>query len=647
MPGPIVHLIVQQRLAAHLRQNAILMGLPTDLADLLDAEPCSPYSGFGSMGPDFLFFSMREYGSIIGNFTNFIFDAYDALEPYIKLYKDAIEPIVDAINSVATSIDNALFAGLFGDLRALSAAINTTAITAIGTNITNRVDIFYAFYPKVQAGAAEKDWYWFDFLHYRRTGKFCDRLWEIAMGARDDDLRRYVLGYASHIGTDVVGHPFVNSIVGGPYRMHWKRHKLVENWIDAYARTKFPDSPGTKGCLNLTGDDTYVANAINGSHYYRLCAFPEGKLPHKLGDMILKAMDDIYTGGDHPVTFSFDDLDDTYRLWLKWFERVTTFGSMHPPPPVPPPGSAALALVNNLLSGLPSFPGGGGGGGGGGFSIRNILAAVLSFVQWLGNTVNYIASWTITNIGQIAALPITEALALLKWLVYQLHKGVYQIYDNLRWSLVLGGYFFPEPQDLTKEPWGRALLNTSFVGQLGGFGAADYCAYPHKQVEHYLTDPNTLKSTEHHLRYPTTPVELPFTESMPQPMYGVFPDAFISGTFAFNPVIDQLDNCIKPYDLNVSNGRSTPDDCIENRSGDPLHTHEIAQDTWNTPQFGNAMNFSARLILRYLDTPATMTMPDFNLDGDRGYAWKAWRAEDPTNIEANNPVPIENDRYLN
>jgi hypothetical protein len=630
MPGPIVHLIVQQRLAGRLRRREIELNRPPTLADLLAKDQCSPYAGFGSMGPDFLFFSTREYGSAIGDLTNYIFKAYDALEPFIDFYEDHIEPVIDAAEDAITAVDQALFNGIFTDLSNLSAALSTTAITAVGSVVTSHVDLFYGFRPKIQEGAAEKDWYWFDFLHYRRTGQFCSRMWQLAEQANDDDLRRYVLGYTSHIGTDVVGHPFVNSVVGGPYRMHSKRHKLVENWIDAYARNVFPDGPKTKGCLNLTGDDTYVANAINGSYYYRLCAFPDEKLPPKLGEMMLKAMADVYGGMAHPPDFSFDDLDDTYRLWLMWFRRATSFGSMHPPTPVPPPGSAAAALVSDYVGGLPSFPGGGsGGGGGGGFSILDIFAAIVGFVEWLGELVKYTIDWIITHVVDIFLLPITEALALLKWLIYQIHKGLYQIYDNLRWTLVLGGYFFPEPQDLSKEPWRRALLNTSFTALTGG-GSANFCFYPRKQVDHDLT------STEHHLVFPTTPAELPYAEPMPKELYGTFPEQFIAGSFPFDPAIKSLYEAKGPYNLAFYGDPAKPANCASPTSATFDWTHELDAATWNTPQFGSAIDFSARLIATRLEK-----LPNFNLDGDRGYAWQTWRAKDPADIELNNPVPVE------
>ena len=91
-------------------------------------------------------------------------------------------------------------------------------------------------------------------------------MWKLA--GSDDDLKRYVLGYVSHIGTDVVGHPFVNAVTGGPYRMHWKR--------TSSSRT---GSTGTRGrpirtarrrCVPqpLAAEDTYLQPRL-GSYYYR------------------------------------------------------------------------------------------------------------------------------------------------------------------------------------------------------------------------------------------------------------------------------------------------------------------------------------------------------------------------------------------
>lgn len=607
MPGPIVHLVVQQRLSSYLRELGGEQG--RHYADILDADPCSPFAGFGSMGPDFLFFSLKEYQTPLDEFVNFLFEVYDALEPLITFYEDTIEPVVTTIEDAINAVDQALFQGLFGQIGDTAELLSTTALTAAAVVLTDNVDLFYPFYPKIQEGAPETDWYWFDFLHYRRTGRFASTMWKMAGG--DDDLRRYVLGYASHIGTDVVGHPFVNTITGGPYRTHWHRHKLVENWIDAYARNHYPDSATIQACLNLGPDDAYVSNAIAGSYYYRLTELPGGKMPDKLGTLLADAMQSTYQGMDHPVFLSPADLDSTYRLWLMWFKRVTSIGDAQKPTPVPPPGAATAALINDYVSGFPSFPGGGGGSPPSGFNILDIFAAIAAFVKWLIESIVYTVGWIITHTVEILTLLPTEALALVKWLLYQIQKGIWEIYDNLRFALVLGGYFFPEPRDLAKSPWGQAFINTASVSLTGG-PAANFMVYPRKQESHGLGGP-----MEHHLLYPGVIQELNHAEPMPMPFHGVNPEVFISDWHTYDPAIEALYDCRAPY------------------GGDVRFTHFVDSNTWRTPQLGSALGFSARLISQRLED-----LPNFNLDGDRGYGWKTWRALDPKNIETNNPVDV-------
>jgi hypothetical protein len=605
MPGPIVHLIVEQQLARQLLRFKT-QGKP--FSDLLNADKCSPYAGFGSMGPDFLFFSLKEYGTPLDDLVNFIFGVYDAFQPIIDFYEENIEPVVDDLEDAIAAVDDALFQGLFQQIKATASAASTTLMNAVAVVVTSEIDLFYPFYPKIQKGAPETDWYWVDFLHYRRTGRFTSEMWKLA-GA-DKDLQRYVLGYTSHIGSDVVGHPFVNAVVGGPYRMHWKRHKFVENWIDAYSRNHYPDSPDTISCLSLGEDDTYLAKAVSGSYYYRLTEFPDAKLPDKLAELFAKALETTYGDIDHPVSMSPDDIDTTYRLWQMWFERTTSIGDAVKPTPVPPPGGAAITLITDLLSGFPSPPGLPGPGGGG-FSVLDIFAAMFAFAKWLVDTLTYLVDWIIDHAIDIVTLPYTEALALLKWLLYQVQKAIYEIYDILRFLLVLQGYIFPEPRDLVKWPWGQATVNTAFAHLAGG-PPASFAQYPRKQVAH-----GRFGTTEHHLVYPGTLQELPAAEPAPLSFHGVFPPAFITQNYPFSPVIEGLYACDTPYGSTAS------------------ASDFIDSNTWSTAQLGSALGFSARLIAFKLGD-----LPNFNLDGDRGYGWKTWRADDPVNIDTNNPVPV-------
>jgi hypothetical protein len=582
-----------------------------ELAGILRDDPCSPYTGFGSMGPDFLFFSVREYGTAISDLVNFIFRVYDALDPLIDFYEENIEPIEDALEDAILTADEVLFGGLFQQLKATTDLMKTTALTTVGTVVTAHADLFFGFYPKLQQGAPETDWYWLDFLHYRRTGNFASEMWRLARG--DPDLERYVLGYASHIATDVVGHAFVNAVTGGPFRTHWHRHKLVENWIDAYARNHYPDTRRTLKCLQLEDDDHHVANAISGSYYYRLVEFPDGRLPDKLKQLFARALDNTYTGIPHPVMLGEPDLDSAYRLFLEWFERATTIGDARKPTPVPPPGAAVAALFSGYVSGIPPFPGPPSPGGGG-FSVLDILAAILGFAAWVADVLGYTLDWIIDHAGDIVSLPYTEALALLKWLLYQIQKAIWEIYDNLRFLMVLGAYFFPEPGDLAKMPWGQALLNTKFTHLTGG-AVHDFYTYPRAQEAHAFTG-----TTDHHLVYPWTTREKEHAEPAPLPFHGVYPEAFISQSHPYSAFIENLYACTRPY------------------GGGLDATHVVDARTWHTAQFGNAMEFSARLIVQRLDN-----LPNFNLDADRGYGWKSWEAapipDSPLVVEPNPGIP--------
>ena len=171
------------------------------------------------------------------------------------------------------------------------------------------------------------------------------------------------------------------------------------------------------------------------------------------------------------------------------------------------------------MSGFPPFPGGGGspgGGGGGGFSLADIFAAILGFVQWLIDTLIYITDWIINHFTEILTLPIVEALAMVKWLIYQIQKGIFQIYDDLRFMLVLAGFLFPEPRDLDVAPWGTALINTGAVHLTGGISPT-FNNYPRKW-------PVRGVSQEYHLVYPDRLRERPHAEPMPKPMHSHNPE---------------------------------------------------------------------------------------------------------------------------
>lgn len=83
-----------------------------------------------------------------------------------------------------------------------------------------------------------KAWRTRDFLHWKKTGLFVRKLLDKAEETSDPDLRSrlqaYAWGYLVSYACKVCGSPFVNSIVGGPFRTQWWRQRFVRNYIDAW-----------------------------------------------------------------------------------------------------------------------------------------------------------------------------------------------------------------------------------------------------------------------------------------------------------------------------------------------------------------------------------------------------------------------------
>ncbi len=61
--------------------------------------------------------------------------------------------------------------------------------------------------------------------------------------------KAFALGWLCHLAGSVTAEPFVNNIVGGPYRTHWWRNRLAQNFIDSWV-FGFAETPG-----QMTGDE--------------------------------------------------------------------------------------------------------------------------------------------------------------------------------------------------------------------------------------------------------------------------------------------------------------------------------------------------------------------------------------------------------
>lgn len=554
MPSYGIHLIILDEAETKLRTSG-----HAGAADILAQHP--DHAALGAMGPDLYFFA-PDMAPFVKTFVDFIFDVYEVLEPFIDFYDDYIAPIESAIS---TGVDW-LTGGLWDSVKKTITMIEGDVMALMTKLMITNIDLFQYFEPNMNKGKLEEDWFWIEMGHGRRTGQFGRNLLDLAGG--DDELKAYGYGYLTHIIGDVVGHPFVNQITGGPFRTHWHRHHLVENYMDVWAW------------------DDYKGADILSSHLDQRMYFGSGDLPKNLTKMIDTAFRKTYRDAPPHIPsrigpqhyLSPGDIEHTYTLFRKYLEMATSRGIMSLPKPVPP---ALIPGLGSLFSSPPSSS------GGGSFS----WSALWNWIKWLFEQAFKILTLPIHILASLATYQIRYLLYLLQMLLYQAYKA-------MREALVLGGYVMCEPADLTSNyaldftRQRSPAPSNRWNNPAAGFPLEEY--------------PYTVK-LQHQIDYPPSVhpanVEFFMTESSPYPA-GSRPDWFIDKA-PHNPAADALATAKSPSE-----------------------TQGIDKSTLlaGKGQLGNAVDWCGGLIGKADTTKLTaIDLPDWNLDADRGYGWKSWK----------------------
>ena len=236
MPTAGTHITLIERLALD-PQFTPLLGDP--LADETDPAGLQMrYAKLGAIGPD-LFYALMDYGGEMQDLVNFFAKYSGAVECMGHAMHDleafgtkvSSDVTFGASNAAKQTLDE-----IGGVVKNTMAIVKEMAVVVV----TDSYNFFTIFEAKRQKDKARTEWFWADYLHYVRSGRFVSALFE---GAGDDpNLRAYAYGYLSHYVTDVIGHPFVNQVVGAPFRMYWQRHHLVENFMDGYVWDRWHDA---------------------------------------------------------------------------------------------------------------------------------------------------------------------------------------------------------------------------------------------------------------------------------------------------------------------------------------------------------------------------------------------------------------------
>ena len=559
--------------------------------------------------------------------------------------------------------------------------------------ITKQYDIFGLLSSGVPQGFDEQTFFWSDMLHYRKTYEFAHELWT---SATTDQQRAFALGWMTHLATDVAGHCFVNEKCGGPYRLHWQRHHLVENHMDAKVYDSEhgtqsiynmmsnsalhlwiafnPDNSSRIDCLNFpqpgptyaTGDDTpsqldrkskwdydsdmpddlaaYLAAALKAVYNPSIAASANGAAA--AAPQIIEAI----TSGRTDGYASADDITNTYWWLYKYVKWTTTdyYSIRRPDPPdviivqpfPSPPGSGAAAPGPGATSDNSAW--------------QDFLSFLLSLFSWL------------TYIAQVLAYPATVIAGIInsagtypiRDLLYEtLELPLYNAWLSLHWYLAMTGYLMPMQNEINSglNTLGVSVLDTwpgidaslnDLSGGLGGVttpttepsGHNSDRAYPRDVVE----DPsNTVTAIINAALSKTcggaTTAPSEFTRPWRYPTEN---DA--GAGIPFETPLSVASPYVAGQDPTVLMGGAPGDNATRaafEAAKNETETIGLARtNIANHKTLGDPVDYSSyvmAMLTRVHAGDAQHPIANFNLDSDRGYGYKCWdwvRSEGVTGV---------------
>jgi hypothetical protein len=633
------------------------------------------YASLGACGPDFLY-ALFDYGSDMQDMENILVKTAGTFSHLASVMGEVQTFIDGALSTFTQGVSDALEA----DLALASAVMREGLYALLATGGVNPLAFFEAARQKDHP---REKWYWADVLHYFRSGTFARNLAVGAKATGNPNLIAYAYGYLTHYVTDVVGHPYVNQVVGGPWRLYWQRHHLVENFIDAYVWDRWhAPSVGAPGAAeppldrlvasaNLTGGGAPMTFARLNDHVNigtPTLGDPVDAIVDQVAASLQSLLDDIGIAeptepmpprgqdfmdwtqlmertirntydGYHPTNLTtpyllqgvptsrkdgFPTADDIaaayggFRLLL----RVTTEeGVQEPDPPnITTDISAAIAKiaadVTADLAGIPAPPAIPGGAS---FSPAAILAALEMAFEWAAQVAAAVMKAAFDAIADALALGGLIGADIIKYGLWLIAKALYAVYRSFRDILTLRAYAIPFTDQLETSLGGLALTSLwQSPGNPTSQGPGAPPSYPHEEIQ---AETVVFPSSYVPIAVPATPAEMPGFEfvapyaptTLPAvpPNQGVMtipamPDAFIDAPLG-------LDDLFSP-----TLGPQQP--TIDPATGVPSFTTDPRD-------FGGAIANSIKAID---DAVADqLTLPNYNLDGDRSYAWPCWDVPQP------------------
>lgn len=622
MPGPALHHMIVKRLKAEIQTNSGLGDTltTTDYAALqaLLADPVNlPYLFVGCHGPDPFFFNTKDLSPTLGKFVELHNDVVDFVREFEeKLLAAVPQPVLDALaafDEAANEViqDSALLSEIqqtFEDLNDLLSAFASTLTEAL-KKFVSEFNLYDLIEHPYRDGASEGDWWWFDAMHYRRTGEFTAAMLEATRDMSSPN-HLYALGYLTHVAADTVGHGYVNLYSGGPYRNQAQRHKTGENLQDVF------------NLLDATGEDFNYSklHALYNFNFNGVISDTEPAenptLPAGLASFIADTLNRIYQEDadpdpDYAKKISASDVDDTYRLWYRFMKGFTESGTL--PPPVAYSLTAELREVwENTVDNLGD--------------VGDFLEDAVDTASDFGILSIFIILAALVAAAVLAAAAIADAIAgaiatlgtaTIRYAACLIYEQLYNAFQTFRLAIALNGLAFPMREHLG-EPRLRQFITPAVPDPTGVNAAAVAPFEPLLRFSpSFLSDPlAVIFHQERHLIYPLTDGEKRAVRPAPTSYFTALPTHYAFGRIPLDDdLIDQL--------VALAGG--------PNRSEADLTA--LLQDR----TLGNALELSGVLYDRWFRGER---LPDFNLDSDRGYGYPCWTQRgdpphEPTELVSN------------
>ena len=531
---------------------------------------------------------------------------------------DALHAFYEQMATIAAAEDAnqlAMMDAQAQDIQTKAGAITDLAAKADGLKQVIGLAII-AGKPIIQTDfpLAVNQWRSFEFLRWIRSGQFARRLVTLAAQADPSirpQLTAYAYGYLAHVSGSVTAEPFVNNVVRGPYRTHWWRNRYVANYVDAWTHDRF-NTPGS----SMSGDNPTPPYAA----WADLC---EGKLHDQVAfaappmtgleaatsvgngtvstgnlsaldavaAMFMQAVADTHDPALVPPALTADNFKRAAMgaysvLWL----MTSGEGALCARPPVGPPPECVEPPDWVTNGGSPPSPVTETEGD----TACAVALAILSLLAFL------CFLWAVGVALLIEAIEAAKDGKAINWAqlrcnIYWQRQQLFEIEAALRDGLILAGLAYPMSHQLGSvgpdgnttptdgiTPSGQALCRTEKNDR-----------YPMRMDDTVAPGPDLNWTNA-----PVVAIEDPVTSNRQDSLK--YPEYVVNGLGLMNGGLN-------------TNGTYPTRDVV----------------------LGDALANAIQII-----QADGAGLPDYNLDGDRGYGWKAWRPV-PGTLPKNPPVVDE------